>query len=182
MGYAHPDAQRLIAEVQQEYVVRYGDIDVTPVDPAEFDAPAGLFAVVYDDRGEPVGTGAWRAREANDVGLADGDAEIKRMYTVPSARGRGLARRMLRFLEEQALAAGRRRMVLETGTEQPEALALYAAEGYLPTRKFGVYREHEQCVCLAKPLPVPAPAPPSDARALSDARAVDDGGVGARMG
>ena len=156
VGYAHPDAQRLIAEVQQEYVVRYGGADVTPVDPAEFDPPNGLFAVVYDDDGQAVGTGAWRAREAGEPGLADGDAELKRMYTVPSARGRGLARRMLRFLEEQALAAGRRRMVLETGTEQPEALALYAAEGYQPMLKFGVYRDEEQSVCLAKPLPVAA--------------------------
>lgn len=155
VGYAHPDAQRLIAEVQQEYVVRYGGVDVTPVDPAEFDAPRGLFAVVYAPDGSPVGTGAWRARERTDAGLLDGDAEIKRMYTVPAARGRGLARRMLRFLEQEARRAGRRRMVLETGTEQPEALALYAAEGYLPMEKFGVYRDAEECVCLAKALPPP---------------------------
>jgi GNAT superfamily N-acetyltransferase len=158
VGYSHPDAQRLIAAVQQEYVVRYGGIDTTPVDPAEFDSPYGLFAVGYDQDGSPVATGAWRAREGTEAGLADGDAELKRMYTVPSARGRGLARRMLRFLEQQAQCAGRRRMVLETGTEQPEALALYAAEGYLPTQKFGVYREYEQSVCLAKPLPVAAAA------------------------
>ncbi|MEY9840981.1 GNAT family N-acetyltransferase [Streptacidiphilus sp. EB103A] len=158
VGYAHPDAQRLIAEVQQEYVRRYGDVDVTPVDPAEFDPPQGLFAVVYDVDGRAVGTGAWRAREAeaDEPGLADGDAELKRMYTVPSARGRGLARAMLRFLEQEARRAGRRRLVLETGTEQPEALALYASEGYLPTEKFGVYREHPMSVCLAKAITVPA--------------------------
>jgi GNAT superfamily N-acetyltransferase len=158
VGYAHPDAQRLIAEVQQEYVRRYGDVDLTPVDPAEFDPPQGLFAVVYDRDGRALGTGAWRAREAeaDEPGLADGDAELKRMYTVPSARGRGLARAMLRFLEEEARRAGRKRLVLETGTEQPEALALYASEGYLPTEKFGVYREYPQSVCLAKMIAVPA--------------------------
>ena len=154
VGYAHPDAQRLIAEVQQEYVIRYGGEDETPVDPNEFDPPSGLFAVLYDGRGTAVGTGAWRARGATEAGLADGDAELKRMYTVPAARGRGLARRMLRFLEAEAQRAGRRRMVLETGTEQPEALALYAAEGYLPTEKFGLYREYDTSICLAKPLPV----------------------------
>ena len=158
VGYAHPDAQRLIAEVQQEYVRRYGGIDLTPVDPAEFDPPQGLFAVVYDENGRAVGTGAWRARgaEAGEPGLADGDAELKRMYTVPSARGRGLARAMLRFLEQEARLAGRQRLVLETGTEQPEALALYASEGYLPTEKFGVYRESPQSVCLAKTVAVAA--------------------------
>jgi hypothetical protein len=36
VAYDHPDAAKLIAEVQQEYVVRYGDPDVTPVDPADF--------------------------------------------------------------------------------------------------------------------------------------------------
>ncbi|WP_042405161.1 GNAT family N-acetyltransferase [Streptacidiphilus carbonis] len=152
VGYAHPDAQRLIAEVQQEYVRRYGDVDLTPVEPGEFDPPQGLFAVVYDDRGEPVGTGAWRARdaEADEPGLADGDAELKRMYTVPSARGRGVARAVLRFLEAEAYRAGRLRLVLETGTEQPEALALYASEGYLPIEKFGIYRGSPLSVCLAK--------------------------------
>ncbi|MFC1402973.1 MULTISPECIES: GNAT family N-acetyltransferase [Streptacidiphilus] len=156
VGYAHPDAQRLIAEVQQEYVRRYGDVDLSPVDPAQFDPPQGLFAVVYDADGTPVGTGAWRAREAGEPGLADGDAELKRMYTVPSARGRGLARAMLRFLEQEAGRAGRLRLVLETGTEQPEALALYASEGYLPTEKFGFYRDSPLSVCLAKPIAVAA--------------------------
>ncbi len=170
VGYAHPDAQRLIAEVQQEYVARYGGIDVTPVDPADFDPPRGLFAVVYDPDGSPVGSGAWRAREGAEAGLADGDAEIKRMYTIPAARGRGLARRMLRFLEQEARRAGRLRMVLETGTEQPEALALYAAEGYLPTEKFGVYRHEEQSICLAKPLPSAAAPAAGGAEAARRAR------------
>lgn len=154
VGYAHPDAQLLIAEVQQEYVRRYGDADVTPVQSDEFDPPRGLFAVVYDEDGTPVGTGAWRARDSDrdEPGLLDGDAELKRMYTVPSARGRGLARGMLRYLEEQARSAGRTRVVLETGTQQPEALALYASEGYLPTVRFGFYRDHPMSVCLAKPL------------------------------
>jgi GNAT superfamily N-acetyltransferase len=180
VGYAHPDAQLLIAEVQQEYVRRYGDADVTPVEVAEFDPPQGLFAVLYDDDGRPVGTGAWRARDSDpeQPGLADGDAELKRMYTVPSARGRGLARAMLRYLEDRARQAGRLRFVLETGTEQPEALALYASEGYLPTVKFGVYRDHPQSVCLAKPLTTAAPAGAVPAGAGYDAGAVA-GAVGA---
>ncbi|WP_377268175.1 GNAT family N-acetyltransferase [Peterkaempfera sp. SMS 1(5)a] len=152
VGYAHPDAVRLIAEVQQEYVVRYGDMDVTPVDPRQFDLPEGLFAVGYLD-GEPVACGGWRAREADEHGLLDGDAELKRMYVVPAARGRGLARTMLRRLEATAAAAGRGRMVLETGTEQPEALGLYAAEGYAPMQAFGLYRDEPESVYLGKQLP-----------------------------
>jgi hypothetical protein len=43
-------------------------------------------------------------------------------------------------------------MVLETGLKQPEAIALYESEGYLPTPKFGYYRHEELSVCMAKPL------------------------------
>ncbi|TWE21150.1 GNAT family N-acetyltransferase [Kitasatospora atroaurantiaca] len=150
-GYGHPDAEKLSAEVQQEYVQRYGDMDVTAMHPDHFDPPAGLFVVGYLD-GEPVACGGWRAKERNDDGLLDGDAELKRMYVVPSARGRGLAREILRHLERTAAEAGRTRFVLETGTEQPEALALYASEGYEPITKFGFYKDSPQSVCLGKPL------------------------------
>lgn len=158
MGYTHADAVRLIADVQQEYVVRYGGMDTTPVDPQEFDAPGGLFVVGYL-MGEPVACGGWRAREADDYGLRAGDAELKRMYVVPAARGRGLARTLLRHLERSAAQAGRARMVLETGTEQPEALGLYAAEGYTAVTKFGAYRDLPASVCFAKSLARPEARP-----------------------
>ena len=47
--YDHPDAAKLMAEVQQFYVERYGNVDATPMDPAQFAPPAGLFFVGYDD-------------------------------------------------------------------------------------------------------------------------------------
>ncbi|MEZ0069889.1 GNAT superfamily N-acetyltransferase [Streptacidiphilus sp. MAP12-20] len=170
VGYGHPDAQLLMAEVQQEYVRRYGDGDATVLDEAEFERPNGIFAVAYDAAGTPLGTAAWRAQEGGEIGLADGDAEIKRMYTRAQARGRGVARRMLRFLEEDARRAGRRRMVLETGDQQPEALALYEAEGYLPIVKFGYYREYESAICLGKDL---RPSEPAPARGDADADAAE---------
>ena len=43
-------------------------------------------------------------------------------------------------------------MVLETGDAQPEAVALYARAGYVPTEKFGHYRCSPQSISLAKPL------------------------------
>ncbi|AUG75611.1 acetyltransferase [Kitasatospora sp. MMS16-BH015] len=152
-GYGHPDAQQLAEEVQQEYVRRYGDMDVTVMHPDHFDQPAGLFVVAYLD-GRPVACGGWRAKEPNEHGLREGDAELKRMYVAPAARGRGLARAVLRHLEETARAAGRTRLVLESGTEQPEALGLYASEGYQPMAGFGVYRDAPECVCMSKELPV----------------------------
>ncbi|WP_253779474.1 GNAT family N-acetyltransferase [Goodfellowiella coeruleoviolacea] len=163
LAYNHPDAAKLIAEVQQEYVRRYGDPDITPVDPAEFAAPRGLFLVGYLD-GEPVACGGWRVPSEDTEHVLPGDAEMKRMYVVPAARGRGLARRVLAELERTAAEAGHRRMILETGTKQPEAIALYTSAGYQPTTKFGVYRDDENSVCLAKPLVVAESDRPEAAR------------------
>ncbi|WNV89962.1 GNAT family N-acetyltransferase [Umezawaea sp. Da 62-37] len=151
--YDHPDAVKLITAVQQVYVERYGDEDVTPVAPAEFAAPRGYFVVGYLD-GVPVACGGWRAHDGEpESPLVAGDAEIKRMYVVDSARGRGLARAVLADLERSALAAGRTRMVLETGAVQPEAIALYGSSGYERMPNFGTYREHPDSLCFAKSLP-----------------------------
>jgi GNAT superfamily N-acetyltransferase len=151
VGYHDPDAAKLIAEVQQEYVIRYGGHDSTPVDAAEFAPPLGLFVVGYAD-GKAVVCGGWRAHDAIEPRFTDGDAEVKRMYVVPAARRRGLARLMLAELERTARAAGRRRMILETGSAQPEAIALYESDGYTAITKFGVYRCHESSRCYGKAL------------------------------
>ncbi|MEU2155625.1 GNAT family N-acetyltransferase [Streptomyces sp. NPDC019396] len=150
--FDHPDAVKLNDEVQLEYVARYGGGDATVLDPAMFVPPRGLYLIAYDGLGRPVATGAWRAQDENDEAYSDGDAEIKRMYVTPAARGLGLARRILALLEEDARAAGRSRMVLETGTEQPEAIALYTSSGYEACAKFGHYRHGDLSRCFAKPL------------------------------
>jgi len=154
VGYDHPDAARLVGEVQQEYVIRYGGVDRSPVDLADFAPPSGLFLVGYAG-GAAVVCGGWRARGA--------DAEIKRMYVTPAARGRGLARRMLAELERTARAAGHRRAILETGSKQPEAVALYRSAGYTGIPAFGYYAGTPHSIHLGKVLDhrpgsrVPAP-------------------------
>ncbi|MEU8889409.1 GNAT family N-acetyltransferase [Streptomyces sp. NPDC048442] len=151
-AYDHPDAVKLNDQVQLEYTERYGDGDLTPLDPAMFAPPRGLYLIAYDDQGFPVATGGWRTQDAGEENYADGDAELKRMYVIPEARGKALARRILALLEADARTAGRTRMVLETGTEQPEAIALYLSSGYLPVEKFGLYRHTDESRCFAKPL------------------------------
>ncbi|MEU6922276.1 MULTISPECIES: GNAT family N-acetyltransferase [unclassified Streptomyces] len=151
--FDHPDAVRLNDQVQLEYAERYGDEgDVTPLDPTMFEPPNGLYLLAYDAQGRPVATGGWRSQERNDEGYSDGDAELKRMFVIPEGRGNGLARRILAALEDDARAAGRVRMVLETGDQQPEAIALYASSGYAPCEKFGHYRTYDSSRCFAKPL------------------------------
>ena len=144
-GYDDPDATRLIAAVQLEYVERYGGPDQAAVDPAEFAAPGGLF-LVGTLSGEPVATGGWRRMDVPAV------AELKRMYVVPAARRRGLARLVLTELERTAAAAGIVRMLLNTGPAQPEAIAMYAAAGYAPTAPFGHYADTAGALFYAKDL------------------------------
>ncbi|MFD8741579.1 GNAT family N-acetyltransferase [Streptomyces sp. NPDC059616] len=152
-SFGHPDAVKLNDQVQLEYAERYGDEgDVTPLDPAMFEPPNGLYLLAYDARDRPVATGGWRTQDRNDEGYSDGDAELKRMFVIPEGRGNGLARRILAALEDDARAAGRVRMVLETGDQQPEAIALYTSSGYTPCEKFGRYRTYESSLCFAKPL------------------------------
>lgn len=151
--FDHPDAVKLNDEVQAEYHVRYGDGgDSTPLAPTDFEPPNGVYLIAYDEDDRPVATGGWRSQDANGEGNEDGDAELKRMFVIEQARGRGLARRMLAALEENARAAGRVRMVLETGTKQPEAIALYTSSGYEPCVKFGYYRHFDDSRCFAKAL------------------------------
>ncbi|MFD3872178.1 GNAT family N-acetyltransferase [Streptomyces sp. NPDC058623] len=152
-AYDHPHAVDLDARVQLEYQQRYqGEGDATFLDPDMFVPPNGLYLLAYDASDTPVASGAWRRMERAEEGYSEGDAEVKRMYVVPEARGLGLARRILADLEADARAAGRRRMVLETGDQQPEAIALYLSSGYALSEKFGHYRFHESSRCMTKSL------------------------------
>jgi GNAT superfamily N-acetyltransferase len=148
--YGQADALRLIEEVQQEYVRRYGSPDVTPLEHAMFEPPTGSFFVGYVD-GEAVATGAWRRRELVALGTPH-TAEIKRMYVVQRLRGAGLARRMLAHLEASAAGFGAEALVLETGTAQPEAIALYESSGYTPVPGFGHYKDEPVSRCFGKRL------------------------------
>ncbi|GAA3831238.1 GNAT family N-acetyltransferase [Streptomyces phyllanthi] len=153
VSFDHPDAVKLNDQVQAEYALRYGDGgDATTLTPTDFEPPRGLYLIAYDELDRPVATGGWRTQDENDEGYSDGDAELKRMYVVDEARGKGLARRVLAALEDDARAAGRIRMVLETGSKQPEAVGLYTSSGYEPCAKFGYYRFHELSLCFAKRL------------------------------
>lgn len=155
VGFGHPDAMRLIAEVQAEYVVRYGGEDETPLDPVEFDPPRGSFFIGYL-RDAPVATGAWRRRDDVPVFGTTETAEIKRMYVISGLRGRGLARAVLAHLEATAADAGATAIVLETGMRQPEAIRLYESSGYTRIPPFGHYRDSPLVRCFAKRLhPIP---------------------------
>ena len=107
--------------------------------------PDGAFLVARGEDGNVVGCIGLRSIDTT-VG------EIKRMFVVPEARGRGHARTTLAHLERTAAEAGARAMILETGTAQPEAIALYESSGYVLIPSFGYYSWAPENRCFGKPL------------------------------
>jgi GNAT superfamily N-acetyltransferase len=120
-----PPATELVEAMVSEVSALYGRIDVPgapSATPADFAPPGGSFLVIYDGE-RPVAAGG--------VKRLDEDAcEIKRMYVVPEARGRGLASELLRALEDEARRLGYRIARLDTGPQQPTAQAMYERAGY----------------------------------------------------
>jgi putative acetyltransferase len=72
-------------------------------------------------------------------------AEVKRMYTRPAARGRGVAKALLRRIEDEARGANKSVLRLETGTYQQEAIGLYKRMGFRPRGPFGPYEMMPAC-------------------------------------
>jgi GNAT superfamily N-acetyltransferase len=142
--YDGPVGQQLIDAVQQEYVVRYGSPDATPVNPVEFAPPDGRFIVGYLDT-LPVAMGGLRRIDSTTL-------EIKRMYVSPAARGRGFSRVILAHLESLARDLGATRVLLETGPRQPEAMRLYETSGYERVEGFGHYKCEPDSVSYGKTL------------------------------
>jgi GNAT superfamily N-acetyltransferase len=141
-------ARQLLEALDAELDERYpaGDIPPPVHDPADFTPPRGVF-VVADLDGRAIGCGGLRP------GPADGTAEVKRMYVRPHVRGRRIAEQVLAALEAAAGELGYRRLVLETGVEQPEALRLYERLGWQPVAAFGHYRESPLSRCYGRTLP-----------------------------
>ncbi len=154
--FGAPAARTLVAAAQADTAARYGSGDQSPIDPVEFDPPEGCFLVAWRD-GEPVACGGWRTlRTGGDASADGGDpggvAELKRMYALPCVRGSGVADALLRALEDSARAAGKHRIVLETGQRQPEAIAFYTRNGYDRIADYGHYREAPEVVSFGRDL------------------------------
>jgi GNAT superfamily N-acetyltransferase len=142
-----PDAISLCTAQQAEMLELYeGEADIGPAREASmFVEPHGVFLVMRDDDDRAVGCG----------GIArfdDTRGEVKRMYVVPEARGRGLGRRLLEELEGQARRLGYASVVLETGDRQQEAVGLYESTGYERIPCYPPYDSRELSLCYEKRL------------------------------
>lgn len=143
VDWDHHDAVALRAAQEAEVRDRYQVDEPEPgVHPSAADMTC--FFVAYVD-GEPAACGGMRAIDATH-------GEIKRMYVAPARRGSGLAPAILTVLEDDALARGWARVVLETGTGQPDAVRLYEREGYRAIPLFGDYVGESTSLCFEKVL------------------------------
>jgi putative acetyltransferase len=141
-----PGVQALIARLDAEVTERYPNPEDNFFELAEeqVDGHQGVLLVARVD-GQPVGCGALRRLDPTT-------GEIKRMYVAPPARGGGVGARILAELERHAVALGMRRLLLETGERQVEAVRLYQRAGFSRVPCFGEYASAPLSLCMGKDL------------------------------
>lgn len=100
-------------------------------------------AVICYENDTAVGIGAYKEFEPKV-------AEIKRMYTLPECRGKGIAKAILSELETWAKEENYTTSILETGFLQVDAIGLYQKLGYTITENFGQYIGVANSVCMKK--------------------------------
>ena len=98
--------------------------------------------VLYDNQ-KPLGCGAIKEFDSTAM-------EVKRMYTSPESRGKGIATKILLELEKWTEELSYEKCVLETGKRQPEAIQLYTKSGYKKIPNYGQYVGIENSVCFEK--------------------------------
>ncbi|MBT8257972.1 MAG: GNAT family N-acetyltransferase [Bacteroidia bacterium] len=139
----HPDFKAMVKKLNAELAVRDGD-DHSFYD--QFNGIANLdHAILLYSNQIPVACGAMKP-------FGESSMEIKRMFTKPDIRKKGLASQVLLALESWAYELGYERCVLETGKRQPEAIALYENRGYSRIPNYGPYEGVDNSLCFEKTL------------------------------
>jgi GNAT superfamily N-acetyltransferase len=127
----HEDALYCLGEYYAELARRFEkgfDVSLSrDPDAGDMIRPRGVFLVAMLD-GLPIGC----------VGLKGGGeiAEIKRLWVAPSARGLGLAKRLMTDVEEIARGLSLKLLRLDTNSALPEAQQLYRGSGWNEIDRF----------------------------------------------
>ena len=140
-GADNPDFIKLVKELDTELALRDGREHAFYNQFNKIDQIK--FAVVAYENNQPVGCGAIKEYDPDTM-------EIKRMYTSPASRGKGIATKVLTELERWAAERAFKKCLLETGKKQPEAIALYKKNGYHLVPNYGQYAGMENSVCFEK--------------------------------
>lgn len=151
VGYDDPRAAALRDAMDDEMSVRYRDPE-SPVMPEAVrlalvvdTADIRFTVLVLEAGGEPVAHAALR--------LHGDEWEVKRVIVRDDQRGRGVGRALLAELDRLAIAGGARRLILQCGDRQPEAVGLYTSSGYAPIPVYEPYLSAiPNSLCFAKAL------------------------------
>jgi len=146
----HPASVALRAAQRAEIAERYGTPDSEP-GPAPTGDDITAFFVAFDDDGTALGCGGLRQLNVSE-------AEIKRMFVRAESRGTGVSTGILSRLEQYGTESGWRRLLLETGDGQPDAIRFYTREGFTPIDRYGYYADSEESLCYGKTLVASDPA------------------------
>ena len=139
-----PHFQLLVADLDKDLWARYPAIqqNFTPFN--KIDQSARVVVAYADDL--PVGCGCFRAMDDKET------LEVKRMYVKPESRGMGIAKLILSELEGWGKDEGFIYANLETGNNQPEALAVYSGAQYKPIPNYPPYTHIAESICMSKKL------------------------------
>jgi len=140
----HPAVVRFVDDLLSEMAERYDD---DPDSIARTD-PGASWLLLVDDDGTWIGGGAVQRLAKSLPGAPDDHGEIKRVYIVPVARGRGLSRQLMDALVELAREQGFTWLQLETGDVQPEAIGLYETSGWSRVSNYGQYADDPRSICF----------------------------------
>jgi GNAT superfamily N-acetyltransferase len=159
-----PDALDLIARLNDELTGRYDHPSDNHFRLEPDEVSPGVGAVVIGRLADrAVACGAIRrirdidgdidaASDEDLAGTGHRTAEIKRMYVAPDARGNKLGAAVLDRLEHEATELGIDRIVLETGSRQPEAIQMYERAGFTARERWGEYAQAPHSRCFEKHL------------------------------
>lgn len=139
----NPDFRRMVNALDEDLYRRNGDTQKLYEQYNQIDKIKHAIVIIAD--GKPVGCGCFKHFD-------DLTVEMKRMFVLPEMRGKQIAARLLKELENWAIETGYSKAVLETGVRQVEAQRLYSVAGYSLTENYGQYVGMEDSICYRKEL------------------------------
>lgn len=139
----HPDFVTLVRLLDADLAIKNGEQNPFY---AQYNKIALIQHVILaHENGVAIACGAIKEYEP-------GSMEVKRMFTQPDTRGKGVASQVLAQLEAWAKELGYAKCILETGKHMPDAVHLYQKNGYVVIPNYGQYAGIENSVCFEKPL------------------------------
>jgi len=152
VDWADPRAEALRAAMDDEIMPRYADRFTAPgteaaaaLDTAFAIDPATMVVtLIAAVDGVPAAHAALR--------MLGSEYELKRLVTLAGYRGRGVSKMLIQAVETEAAALGARRLILQTGDRQPEAVRLYEHLGYTPIPIYPPYESIWFSLCYERML------------------------------